>query len=272
MKLLEDTKTNMNRKDITDPTNAKYRADKLYTELIFNKYDPNETVQSVTNTNYKNAITYTVNSVAYPDSFDNDLNVVCTNGIHFFKSIERALLWDLLNVIYTSKYKTYYDSGQIKSKCNYIDGKKCGELIEYYKDGQIIMKCNYIDDELCDEYIRYYNDGQISMNCNYNDDKLNGACITYYNNGQIYIKCNYIDDKKCGEYNEYYENGQILIKCDYYDDELCGEYIYYYENGQIESKCNYIYGSCYNCIRYLSNGHIDLKCNYNDDQLVFYCE
>jgi len=73
MKLLDDTKTNMNRKDITDPTNAtnaKYRADKLYTELIFNKHDPNETIQSITNTFYKNAITsYTVNSITYPDSF-----------------------------------------------------------------------------------------------------------------------------------------------------------------------------------------------------------
>jgi len=95
MKLLDDTKTNMNRKDITDPTNAtnaKYRADKLYTELIFNKRDPNETIQSISNTFYKNVITYTVNSITYPDSFDNDLNRVCTNGIHFFKSIKRALL------------------------------------------------------------------------------------------------------------------------------------------------------------------------------------
>ena len=192
MRLLEDTKTNLNRDNITNPTNAKYRADKLYTELIFNKHDPNETIQSISNTfYYKNVITYTVNSVTYPDSFDNNLNVVCSNGIHFFKSIERALLWDLdlFDTSYTGDYATYYDGGQIERRCNYINSRKCGEYINYYENGQIAVKCNYVDREICDEYIRYFDNG---LKC--------GEYIEYYIDGKIKIKCNYSDGKLCGEY------------------------------------------------------------------------
>jgi len=118
MKLLRDTKTNMNRKNITDTTNAIYRANKLYTELIFNKYDPNITVESVTNSNcddYKHI--FETNTVIF-SKFDNDLENVRSNGINFFKSIVRALLWELdfNEITYTGEYCEYYDCGQIKNK------------------------------------------------------------------------------------------------------------------------------------------------------------
>ena len=243
MKLLEDTKTNLNRNDITDPTNAKYRADKLYTELIFNKFDPNKTVHSISNTfYYKNKITYMVNSITYPDSFDNDLDKVCTNGIHFFKSIERALLWELdfNKILYTGEYKTYYENGQIKSKCNYIDSELCGEYIVYYENGHIYIKCNYIDDKKCGEYTYYYDCGQIKKKCNYVDGLLCSECIDYYTNGQIRMKCNYVNGLLCGECIDYYTNGQIKMKCNYdtiYNtvQQLYGKYI---DNPQ------YVYKSC----------------------------
>jgi len=149
MRLLEDTKTNLNRNDITDPTNAKYRADKIYTELIFNKYDPNKTILSISNTFYKSKVTYTVNSITYPDKFDNDLNKFYTNGIHFFKSIEQALLWDLnlIDCSYTGRYIRYYECGKIYSICNYTDGKKCGDFIRYNRNGTVDEKRNYINNK-----------------------------------------------------------------------------------------------------------------------------
>lgn len=55
----------------------------------------------------------------------------------------------------------YFDSGKIKSKCNYKNGKKHGSCIYYYENGN--MKYDY----------------------NYENDTLNIICIDYYETGRI---------------------------------------------------------------------------------------
>ena len=243
MRLLSDTITNSNRKNITDPTNAKYRANKLHVELIFNQFDPCITINSITNIYYKK-ITYTVDTIAYPDKFNPNLDEVYTNGIHFYKNIIRAYFHDFDfeiddNIIYTGEYIDYYDNGQIYEKCNYTDDKLNGEYIKYYENGQIYEKCNYTNGKINGEYINYYKCGQIYEKCNYTNGKINGEYINYYKCGQIALKCNYTNGKINGEYINYYKCGQIALKCNYTDYKLNGEYIKYYENGQISLKCNY---------------------------------
>ena len=55
----------------------------------------------------------------------------------------------------------YYESGAIKTKQNYVDGKLQGEGILYYESGAVSMKANYVDDKLQGEAIRYYESGTI---------------------------------------------------------------------------------------------------------------
>ncbi len=43
------------------------------------------------------------------------------------------------------EYREYYDNGQLREACNYIDGKIEGEYREYYDNGQLYIICNYID-------------------------------------------------------------------------------------------------------------------------------
>jgi len=72
MKLLEDTKTNVNRTNVIDILNARHQADKLNVEVIFNKYNPKITLHNITDMMYKNFITYIVNSIVYFNDFDTE--------------------------------------------------------------------------------------------------------------------------------------------------------------------------------------------------------
>ncbi len=65
-----------------------------------------------------------------------------------------------------------YASGNVKSVCVEINGKR---------DGQ---------------YIHYYTNGNKSIIINYNNGLRNGKCIEYYTNGEIKSISNYINDKK----------------------------------------------------------------------------
>ena len=252
MKLLDDTKTNMDRNNIIDPANATYRADKLYTELIFNKFDLNETVTSISNSIYKkNIITYTINTIVYADMFDNDLNKIYSNGIHFYKRIVRAFLFDIQNknISFDGEYIEYYDEGQIREKRNYINNELNGDCISYYENLQIDTKCYYVNNKLNNEYISYYENLWLNRILNIyltrlekrknNYDTIMNEFKLYYNNPQIKIKCNYIDNKLCGEYLEYYENENLKMKCNYINDKKCGMCIKYYKHGQIKIQHNY---------------------------------
>ena len=55
----------------------------------------------------------------------------------------------------------YYDSGEMRSKCNYLGGKLHGDHIAYLISGVISIKCNYLDDNLHGEYINYGESGDI---------------------------------------------------------------------------------------------------------------
>ncbi len=122
---LDDTKTNEARAGtrINDIKYAKCRANKLVVVLIFNKFDCEKTTQTITNSVYNpGAIEYNVNSIVIPNIYDEYIHTVCTNGIHYYLSIEPAFylelppLYDEINVY--CRWDT--DGGK------YINGKKTG--------------------------------------------------------------------------------------------------------------------------------------------------
>jgi antitoxin component YwqK of YwqJK toxin-antitoxin module len=49
----------------------------------------------------------------------------------------------------------FYDTGELKIKCNYIGGKLHGEFLNFHKNGKINKKNNYIDGRLNDECLQW---------------------------------------------------------------------------------------------------------------------
>ena len=65
----------------------------------------------------------------------------------------------------------YYESGAIKFKQNYVDGKLQGEMILYYESGTIRAKGNYVCGIKDGKRIRYNKSGEVVDEVNYVDGK-----------------------------------------------------------------------------------------------------
>ena len=63
--------------------------------------------------------------------------------------------------------KTYYDSGELKSTENYVDGLIQGEWKGYYKSGELRRTVNYVDDLEQGEYKFYWESGELKRTMQY---------------------------------------------------------------------------------------------------------
>ena len=130
---LNDAITNELRNHVANAQYAKFRGNQFLVIDIINKFDINKHIDEITNSYYRsNKINYKKGEIVKSNSFDEDLNNVCSNGIHYFKSIEPAF---------------YYEVRELKNKN--------GIYTQWYENGQIELKCNYKDDQLDGEYTKW---------------------------------------------------------------------------------------------------------------------
>lgn len=127
MKKTENTQTNKMRRDIFDSRYAKYRASELLVVDIFNKYDMTH-IKSIDSSVYRHkSVTYTIGNIVYPDLFDSNINITCSNGIHYYNTIDPAFYLDLvIDNNYTGAHKYYCANGRIYIETKYINGKHIG--------------------------------------------------------------------------------------------------------------------------------------------------
>ena len=141
------------------------------------------------------------------------------------------------------EYIEYHSNGNVKSKVNYVDGKKQGEYLEYWELGRVLyIKANYEDGKLQGEYLEYHSNRNVNIRANYVDGKLQGEYLDYYYDGDFQLRKNYVDGKLQGQYLEYWGNGDFKIRKNYEDGKLQGEYLEYWNNGKLKSKANYVDG------------------------------
>ena len=220
---LEETITNENRSNVSqigdDKLYAKYRANKLLVKKIINKYDLTK-CEKVMSSGIccLIKIEYKINEYVYPNKFDDNLEEVCSFGIHYFLNLKRAFYYGIEMENMTGEYLDWCDSGELSEKYNYVDGKINGEYLVWFWNGQMREKCNYVDGKLNGEFLSWYDNGQIGVKCNYINGKLNGEYFQWYEDGQMTIKCNYIDGAKNGECFQWYEDGTEMARKWYADD------------------------------------------------------
>lgn len=296
LKLLPDSKTNINRTNIINPDKAKYRTNKAKVILIFNKLNLNKTCSEITNSFYiDKRIIYKVGEIVEEKKYDENINNIFSDGIHFFKSIMCAYLFELNNMDNVLKYnlfgsfETYYESGiiHIRYEYKFIDGFIQCLYEEYYDNSQLYLKCSYLNGNLHGEYILYNDNGKINEKINYHNGKKHGESL-YYRKGILYEKCNYNNDELNGESIIYHSNGKIYSKINYicnshiqkcitYDilGNLCSIKVFNL-NGTVKMYKNFIqdilHGEYYN---YDNKGNIIFEENYfygnrNGECLYYY--
>jgi len=91
LKVTSTTKTNESRNHVVDARFAKFRASELFVLRIYDSHQ-NRFIKkldhSFVNISYcRIFIRYKVGTIVYPNGFNEDLNVVCGQGIHYFNTL-----------------------------------------------------------------------------------------------------------------------------------------------------------------------------------------
>ncbi|WP_052461204.1 energy transducer TonB [Psychroserpens mesophilus] len=134
-------------------------------------------------------------------------------------------------------YKTYYETGEVKSEGHYLNGKPDGKWIDYYENGQISREYSYADGK----YVRtssksYFEDGTLENEIIKEDDYY--VSIGYYESGNLRYK----RKLEGGFYKEYRENGLLKIEANYVKSDLYGFWKLYHNNGNLAWQVNYLNG------------------------------
>jgi antitoxin component YwqK of YwqJK toxin-antitoxin module len=92
---------------------------------------------------------------------------------------------------YNGKYQSWYDNGNKRNACTYVNGKLDG-----------------VCEKWCENGTKYHS-------ATYANSARNGVSYEWYWNGKARVVANYKDGKRHGEYRSWYPNGEQHIIADY---------------------------------------------------------
>jgi len=145
LELLDNTKTNENRKDVVDDRYAKFRCDRAIVIDIIN-VKTGKTMKADVSI-YDDSFYYILDGVV--KTRFNENNKVCDEGIHYFKNREAAASWYMMinrDWIDDGKIIAWHGNGQKKHEGTYKNGVEHGKWIWWYKSGK-------------QKYVKTYKDG-----------------------------------------------------------------------------------------------------------------
>lgn len=197
---------NENRSDIVDSINAKYRCSKVRV-LSIKDYDgkAHEEGRSL----YNGEFIYKVGEIIETE-YDKDIDKVCSSGIHYFLSYERAEKYEAnMPLDFTGCWVYYYDNGQLESKCEYVKGKPHGLYEELYENGKISIKCSYENGRLHGLYVSWHNNGQTAIRVQYVKGLFDGIMEQWNSDGELASKRSYKNGILDGLHEELNRNGVL---------------------------------------------------------------
>lgn len=252
-----NTKTNLKRSGVVNPDYAAFRCNKALVVKIYNKTTKEE-IKCITS-NFDNIFKYKKGEEVIEPNYDENINHICSTGIHFFLTEEAANNYNY-NYIYNDdkdgEYKIWDSNGNLLLKYNVVNGKK--DVYEcYYENGQIHKKCKYYNDYLDGPFEEYYVNGKLKQRCTFlkGSNIITGMNDEFYDNGQQKSKTIYINGYKNGLHEKRNENGILTQRCDYIDGRINGQYEEFYDNGQLKLIRNYTNDSTNGlCKKFYDNG------------------
>lgn len=222
-------KHNENRSDVAVKEFAMYRCSEAFVNRIYHM-DTKEEVNHGCST-YDPSFKYVVGQTVKSRSFDDDLEVVSSAGIHYFLSEQPAYYYTFLGNPYTNennqnvhdKFKRWFSNGNLWMDCTFAKNKLNGECKEFYPNGNPKKIHNYKNGVSHGKYELWWgDDGQKTVECYYDNDKLCGEYKTWNEDGLLNVVANYKDGLEDGKYRRRlgttdkwcvceYEKGQIKI-------------------------------------------------------------
>lgn len=209
------TRTNEGRKDVVDIDHAKFRGDGFMVIRIINLNNPHMTVEQQINKGYGIMTIYQVGAVVRPDRYDDQIDVVCSGGIHYFKTLMTAYYYRPPPARYTGKWMMWHDNGE-KSYVGWLDGgKELGRWIGWYSDGTEKYQGEYYKGLRSGVWREWHSNGQKKSECDYIDGQPFGLYIAWFSDGKKSSEGSYKDGLKTGTWHEWYESGNKKCETDY---------------------------------------------------------
>lgn len=167
------------------------------------------------------------------------------------------------------EWKEYHPNGELKSKGEYLNGKRIGEWIFYYSNGKVEQKGKYDKKGKAQGTWKwYYENGNLWREENYRNNLLDGLMVEYDDTGdaeKIITKGEYVDgqkegpwilqladyreegsykaDKRDGQWKHFFVgNGKLRYVGKYIDGVPDGMQLFYYENGNERQTGKYVGG------------------------------
>ena len=281
-KLPDITITNENRESLKNVSkeqklHAKYRANKLLILKIEHLWEKEKdeiliTIDKIKNTIFpEKRLTYKVGEIIEELEFDENLEKICSQGIHYYLDKDTAKFCmnsPITKGNFSGEAIEYHENGSIWTKSHYIQGKEDGKYEVWYENGNIYIRGTYIQEKLNGKYKEWHVNGNLHIKCNYIQGKLEGEYKEWYN-GNLYIKCMYIQEKLNGKYERWYENGNLYEKCTYIQGKEDGKHEKWYENGNFYERYTCIQGKKDgNYERWGESGNIREKITYSKGKII----
>ncbi len=151
-------------------------------------------------------------------------------------------------------YKSYYKTGEVKTKGQILNGEFFGKWYDYYLNGQVSKEYAYEDGKLSLFYIEYFEDGTISEESK-SEDGLH-VVLSYFETGNLKTKRQF----KSGFFKKYSENGDLEIESNYQDFVLNGNWKSYHKNGNLKWQVMYLDGYRNGVYKkFFENGQVELE-------------
>ena len=122
LELLPDSLTNLKRGNVIDSNHAKFRCNKALVMGIYDKFT--EEKVEVVGSDYDRSFKYEVKRIMEEPEYDNNVDIVCSKGIHFYLTKETAFFHGFDTSKYSGRYKSWHENGNLSEVCTYLDGKE----------------------------------------------------------------------------------------------------------------------------------------------------
>jgi YD repeat-containing protein len=191
-------------------------------------------------------------------------------------SLEGSYEQDIL----TGHAISYYNNGNKRIECDFIDGYAKGEWIEYYASGQVSARGEAYTSwhnqlygaKKTGPWKWYHENGVLSLEGSYEQDILTGHAISYYNNGNKRIECDFTDGYAKGEWIEYHANGQVSVRGEAYTSwhnqlygaKKTGHWKWFNESGVLILESPFVEDQMQgHAVRYYSSGEKQVECDFD---------
>lgn len=110
---------------------------------------------------------------------------------------------------------TRRDDGSIRTRINYLNGRKHGMSYLYYDDGKSLqLELPYVVGARHGVSKKYFKDGTLYAETSYQSGELHGERTTRYSNGKLKSRITYFEGLPANDLEEYLRDGELKPKPD----------------------------------------------------------